>query len=614
MLRAMSAEVLPSSPRLYRFREEQRARSPSPYLRRSPARMAEEQRRLRSSSPHLQRSTEHVSLESWNHQERDQAKHHGIDSSIPAMDYARSVLQRNTEVMQRQLSAPIRMRVQLATSISPQMTAHKQRSPREDSRKASPRDHRTRPTPLTPPSPTIPQSPALSSASAYGRPVPSAIGAENHRVNSQFESSLARFERQTLSLAAHQDARARQDQRGVEELRKALRELESRCASEQSRRMQAEQQWAADVRACEAKIESQHAKIETLSRSNETLKNKTNNAETSKASQEALCDKVMEKREQCWAEDFEALRQQLVQVRVTASNREREAEALRKRVQDLEALASRRLRSEQEAQAAMRRVSEKIRDATTELLSELKANGASPVGYVAELLQQLEEINAQLGSYSPKRKVSEVPEVSKANGVAGKRMPVSPSSGKTGVTTAELSSQTLQALSSSIPAWCALIKYLAKDHRSLTMQREAHHTVAEQSITTLLATGRAMARASRTLLRRVQRVGSQLAAGKNVRCTKVGSHGRPECFIWGGEWAPLNGDLPAVQHAVAAWLLTASEAKAVVQRLRSGVNADELPMGEETFTKEITDAEIAAYCSSDNEGRVVEELEVSKIT
>lgn len=519
-----------------------------------------------------------------------------IDSSSPAIDYARSVLQRNTDMMRRQVPVPTNLGVQPPTSDQSQLFLQTQHS-RENSHKAlSVEDHRTTllPRPASPP--TRPQSPALGSAHVGSMPA--------DRGESQFDSSsISRVESQSF-IGSRNDQRVLErplslprPPRGLEEnLRDALREMEARYKSECAHRAQAERQWAVDVRALEAKIE-------TLSRSS---------TDARLPSPEAICDMAIEKREQCWAEDFEALRQQLVTIRVVAQNREQEAVELRKRVLELEALASKRLQKEQAAQAALRRVSDNIREATSELLGEMSSNGAAPVGYVAELLQQLQEISGQLGSSSPKRQpfgVSEVTQVSEVEEASGRRTPVSPSSGKSLATIANGSTQPLQVLSSAIPAWSAVVKCLAREHRGLSMQREAYNAVAEQSITTLIATGRSLARASRTLLRRVQRLGCQLAMGKTIRCTKVGSQGKPECLIWGGDWAPLNGDLPSVHHAVAAWLLTASEAKSVLQRLRSGVNAEEVqpvvPL-EETTIKDIGSTEIVALCSSDNESHGVD--------
>lgn len=89
---------------------------------------------------------------------------------------------------------------------------------------------------------------------------------------------------------------------------------------------------------------------------------------------------------------------------------------------------------------------------------------------------------------------------------------------------------------------------------------EAERHSASSALAALLSKGRAMARATTALVSRVHKVGSHLALGHKVRCTRVvGPGGKAESTHWGGDWVPMNTELTQAEHAVVAWQIAANE-------------------------------------------------------
>ncbi|CAJ1421618.1 unnamed protein product [Effrenium voratum] len=87
----------------------------------------------------------------------------------------------------------------------------------------------------------------------------------------------------------------------------------------------------------------------------------------------------------------------------------------------------------------------------------------------------------------------------------------------------------------------------------------------------VLAAGRALAVQSQVLMQRLQTLALHLGSGRRVVCSMAQSRteGKSCCAIWGGEWAPLNSEVPKLEHALAAWQLTVGDAKPTVSRLAS---------------------------------------------
>ena len=90
--------------------------------------------------------------------------------------------------------------------------------------------------------------------------------------------------------------------------------------------------------------------------------------------------------------------------------------------------------------------------------------------------------------------------------------------------------------------------------------RDDELVAAAAAMTQLLSRGQALARSGKTAVGRLRRMGAQLAGGRKVPCVRAG-RGGAECIVWSAEWAPLNAELPAAEHAVAAWTLAARDAR-----------------------------------------------------
>lgn len=86
---------------------------------------------------------------------------------------------------------------------------------------------------------------------------------------------------------------------------------------------------------------------------------------------------------------------------------------------------------------------------------------------------------------------------------------------------------------------------------------------ATASAQALMVAGRTLLRSATVVLKRVKRMGLHLSAGHKVRCTRVAdAEGRAECAVWGGDWSPLNAELPLLEHAAASWHFAAMDARA----------------------------------------------------
>eukprot|EP00929_Paragymnodinium_shiwhaense_P056992 TRINITY_DN28523_c0_g2_i1.p1 TRINITY_DN28523_c0_g2~~TRINITY_DN28523_c0_g2_i1.p1 ORF type:complete len:682 (-),score=102.32 TRINITY_DN28523_c0_g2_i1:20-2008(-) len=123
-------------------------------------------------------------------------------------------------------------------------------------------------------------------------------------------------------------------------------------------------------------------------------------------------------------------------------------------------------------------------------------------------------------------------------------------------------------MAAAVEQLAAFAAHTLKQH-AVCLQEQRCNAAKASSLPTLLTAGRCLSKSTAALLKRVHQLGGQLANGRSVRCARMGGRGSDSpgwprsSLLWSGDFVPLNTELPAAEHAVAAWQMAAADVKMV---------------------------------------------------